>query len=210
MRVSKKKLSIITGAVVIASALVIGYFTWNDSSTKQRGQRPSSTSESNFLLNESYYDCSQPVQGKWIEASIGPLADPGYYFQPSSQEEFKKYCREGAVIEYRAVLDILRREDVSKAISKYSTTEAWVKALSHKYIQDKSYLNRILPAYSNVKIDCIIVVHTPESTSYFIENGEKHESHGDHKYIEVPAVEFLASLNNAPSEDVTAFWLGLH
>lgn len=129
---------------------------------------------------------------------------------PVSQEEAKKYCRSEGVIEYRAVFDILKREDVSSIIAKYDTTQAWVRALGHKYIHAKEYLKRILPAYSDMKIDCIIVVHSPESTRFFIEDGEKHKSHHDHHYREVPAQEFLTSLNNAPDTDVTSFWLGLH
>lgn len=141
---------------------------------------------------------------------MGSLGEPGYYFVPASENELDKYCREDSVIEYRAVIDILKREDVSSTIAKYDTTQAWARALGHKYIHDKDYLDRILPAYSDVKIDCIIVVHSPEGTRFFIEDGEKHESHHDHHYREVPAEEFLASLNNAPDADVTSFWLGLH
>ncbi len=206
----KKTLIAIVFVLIVSTASVAAYLFWNNPDAKQRGDKPTSNSESNFLLDEIYYDCSQPVRGKWIAASVGQFASPGYYFQPTNQEEFKKYCRMGAVIEYRAVLDILRRDDVHSDISKYNTTEAWVRALGHKYINDKGYIDRILPGYSDVKIDCVIVVHTPERTRFFIENGEKHESHDDHHYIEVPAGEFLDSLNKAPESDITAFWLGLH
>ena len=99
---------------------------------------------------------------------------------------------------------------MSSIIEKYDTTQASVRALGHIYIHDKEYLKRILPAYSDMKIDCIIVVHSPEGTRFFIENGEKHESHKDHQYIEVPSSEFLASLNNASDSDVNSFWLALH
>lgn len=210
MKVTKKNIiggSLILFIIVIATG---GYLAWSNSNTDPKNTKPSGTSETHFLLNEIFYDCSQPIEGAWVEARVGQMGEPGYYFQPANQEDFKRYCRAGAIIEYRAVLDILRREDVSKAIGAYSTSEAWVRALGHTYIHDKAYLNRILPAYSDVKIDCVIVVHTPESTRFFIENGEKHESHADHQYMEVPAAEFLASLNNASDQDVTAFWLGLH
>jgi hypothetical protein len=210
MKISKKKLGFVLIGLGIVTVSSIGFAVWNNSGTKQRGPKPSSTSESSFILNEVYYDCSQPVQGNWVEASIGQLGDPGYYFQPTNQQEFRRYCRESVVIEYRAVIDILKREDVSSIIAKYDTTQASVRALGHKYINDKDYLKRILPAYSDIKIDCIIVVHSPEGTRFFVENGEKHESHADHQYIEVPAEEFLGSLNDAPDADVTAFWLGLH
>ncbi len=65
------------------------------------------------------------------------------------------------------------------------------------------------PGFDAPTVDCIIVVHSPEGTRFFVENGAVHESHSDHRYEEVPADEFLASLNAASDEDVTAFWLGL-
>lgn len=152
------------------------------------------------------YNCSKEIRVIYKGSSLGP----GAVYTPKNHEEFTKYCRSGAAIEYRAVIDILKRDDVSSIIDKYDTTQASVRALGHTYIHDKDYLNRILPAYSDTKIDCIIVVHSPEGTRFFIENGEIHESHDDHKYIEVPSADFLPSLNQAPDADVTAFWLGLH
>lgn len=139
-------------------------------------------------------------------------------FNPNNQIEFEKYCREYFEglgppgchnCEYRAVLDILRRDDVHRTIEKYDTTLAWVKALHHDYIHDKEYLRRVLPAYADTKIDCIIVVHSPEGTRFFIENGETHKSHADHQYLEVSSDEFLASLHKASDADVSNFWLAL-
>ncbi len=207
--VSKEKLvSLSVMVVVTVGFLVWGAFgIWQSS---KKAQKPESASESSFLLNEIYYDCSRLIDGDWVEARVGQLGEPGYYFKPSNQEDFEKYCRAGAVIEYRAVLDILRRDDVYQLIAKYNTSEAWVRALGHRYINDKNYLTRILPAYSNLKIDCVIVVHSPEGTRFFIENSERHENHEDHQYLEIPTATFLTSLNRASDEDVTNFWLGLH
>jgi hypothetical protein len=162
--------------------------------------------KSRFGDGNYLYSCSKEIEVTYQGSSLGP----GAVYTPVNQEEFKKYCRSNAAIEYRAVLDILKRDDVSSIIAKYDTTQASVKALGHKYIHDKDYLKRILPAYGDIKIDCIIVIHSPEGTRFFIENGEKHENHEDHQYMEVSATEFLASLYSAPDADVTAFWLGLH
>jgi hypothetical protein len=192
----------------VAATLIVLRNT-NTEKGQEQG-RYASTQESSFLYNEIYYKCSKPISGKWGEHSVGWSGGQGWYFFPDSQEDLEKYCRMTAVIEYRAVLDILRRPDVSATIAKYDTTQAWVRALGHDYIHDKAYLDRILPAYSDMKIDCIIVVHSPEGTRFFIENGEVHKSHDDHQYMEVPAAEFLESLNNAPAADVTAFWVALH
>ncbi len=211
IKLSKKTL-VITAAslVILVVAIVSGFAFLGKNSKPGRGSRPSGDTSSGFLYQEIYYDCSKPISGTWTEAGIGPMAEPGWYFVPASQNDLQRYCREDAVIEYRAVIDILKREDVGSVIAKYDTTKTWVRALGHTYIHDKDYLTRILPAYSDVKIDCIIVVHSPEGTRFFLEDGEKHVSHHDHHYLEVPAEEFLTSLNNASSTDITNFWLGLH
>ena len=211
-KINKKFIALII-IVLAVSALVGGLLVSSKSDSSrddQRGPRPQGKSEAQFLYQEVYYSCSKPISGEWIDALVGQLGEPGYYFKPANMQDLEKFCRIDSVIEYHAVIDILEREDVNKVIEKYDTTEAWVRALGHRYIHDKDYLNRILPAYSNTKIDCIIVVHSPEGTRFFIENGEVHKSHSDHKYIEVPANEFLASLNKAPDSDINNFWLGLH
>jgi hypothetical protein len=202
-----KKILIYFGVIIVLAGVAWWYL---QSDFYHRGPKPQSTSESKFLLNEEFYECSEKIDGKWVKAIVGSFGSPGYYFQPSNQEEFAKYCRMTGIIEYQAVLDILQRDDVNMVIEKYSTAEVWVRALGHKYIHDKDYLFRILPAYRNIKIDCIIVVHSPEGTRFFIENGDKHDSHDDHRYLEIPDAEFLSSLNQAHDSDVTNFWLGLH
>ncbi len=174
------------------------------------GPKPESNLVDSYYANEIYYDCSKAISGQWVKGSAGPQASPAWEFRPDSLEEAKKYCREGAVIEYKSVIEIMKMKDVSETIAKYDSYKVSVKALGHKYIHDKEYLSRILPSYKSSSIDCIIVVSYPEGTRFFIENGEIHESHSDHKYIEVPTKEFLASLNKASDEDITAFWLGLH
>ena len=214
-RPKKAKRNLVFVSILVALALVSIFSLWN------QGPRFWSTtvkeSTANDEIGETYlkksfgdgnflYTCSKDIEVIYEGSSHGP----GEVYRPVNQEQFSKYCRSDAVIEYKAVIDILKRQDVDSLIEKYDTTQASVRALGHAYIQDKDYLNRILPAYSDVKIDCIIVVHSPERTRFFIEDGEVHDSHDDHQYREVPAKEFLTSLNNASSEDVTNFWLGLH
>ena len=210
MKISKK-LVIVVVIVLVTGITITSFavFRSQNSDTDEfgNGDKVGKTYlRSGFGDGNFFYSCSKEIEVKYQGSSPGP----GAVYAPVNQEEFKKYCRSNAAIEYRAVIDILKRDDVSSIIAEYDTTQASVRALGHKYIHDKDYLKRILPAYSDIKIDCIIVVHSPEGTRFFIENGEKHESHEDHHYMEVPAAEFLASLNNAPDADVTDFWLGLH
>ena len=210
MKISKKLL-IVTTTVLVTGFAITGFAvirTQNkDSEDFGNGDKIGKTylrsgyGDGNFL-----YSCAKEIEVVYRGSSLGP----GAVYTAVNQEEADKYCRSNAAIEYRAVIDILKREDVSSAIAKYDTTQASVKALGHKYIHDKNYLKRILPAFSDIKIDCIIVVHSPEGTRFFIEDGDKHDSHQDHHYLEVPAEVFLASLNKAPDEDVNNFWLALH
>ena len=209
MKLTKKTKIIL----VISVVLFLGAsFVWVNQDSIRRVLGDTKSSETNFRLYNLTYECSQPIEGEWQQGRDGS-------FQPKDQEEFQKFCRVtsdednetngGAIIEYRAVIDILQKDHVREIIDRYDSTEAWVRALSHDYIQDKEYLSRILPSFNSEHIDCIIVVHSPEDTLFFVEVGESHDSHDDHQYIEVPSDEFLASLNSAPDEDVSAFWLGL-
>jgi hypothetical protein len=210
MKISKKLVTIVVIVLVTGAAITsFAVLRSQNSDTDEfgNGDKVGKTYlRSGFGDGNYLYSCSKEIEVKYQGSSLGP----GAVYTPVNQEEFKKYCRSNAAIEYRAVIDILKRDDVSSVIAKYDTTQASVRALGHKYIHDKDYLKRILPTYSDIKIDCIIVVHSPEGTRFFIEDGEKHESHHDHHYLEVPDTEFLASLNNASDADITAFWLALH
>lgn len=198
--------------ITALSAIPFLYLLWiflQGGAVEPRPPKPTGTKEKEFLYQESFYNCSIEISGVWTDANVGFGNNPSYYFVPARKEDLDKYCRVSSVIEYRAVIDILKRDDVSSVISRYPTTRAWIKALSHKYIEDKAFLQRILPAYSHLNIDCIIVVHSPEGTRFFVENAAAHNSHDDHQYIEIRPDEFLQSLYNAPSQDITNFWLGL-
>lgn len=200
-----KKSLLLLAVMVLFGIAVVGYFY---------SQRTTETLESTFYIDGTAYECSKAISVKRTSEKTAPksIEDLKNYCRPYNSSLDPTGCGPGGeyCIEYRAVIDILKREDVNDTISKYGSVRSSVKALGHKYINDKEFLNRILPEYSNAVIDCIIVVNSPEGTRFFIENGEVHETHDDHKYIEVPSEEFLTSINNASDEDVTAFWLGLH
>lgn len=210
MIISKKLLSV--AIIVLVAGTALTSFAVLRSQDRDSGESINTDKVGKTYLRSSFgdgnftYSCSKEIKVTFQGRSLGP----GDVYTPVNQEEFNKFCRSNSVIEYRAVIDILKREDVNSTIAKYDITKTSVRALGHKYIHDKDYLKRILPAYSTVKIDCIIVVHSPEGTRFFIENGEKHENHDNHHYMEIPATEFLASLNNSSDTDVTNFWLALH
>lgn len=204
----QKIIAVIISSLLIITGAIVGMAMHNNSADKRMP---------NHEIGEKYfvkgfgdgtfiYNCSKEIEVVYMGSSMGP----GVVYRPVNQDEFGKYCRSSAAIEYRAVLDILRRKDIDQLVDKYDQSQVWARALGHKYIHDKDYLRRILPAYSDVKIDCIIVVHSPEGSRFFIENGEVHKSHDDHQYLEVSSEEFLASLNKASDSDRNNFWLALH
>ena len=208
---TKRRVFLLILTFAIAIVLLFIYYLANFSfwRLKTRPPKPTSTLESSFLLNEIGYVCSKKIEGEWIPASIGPSGQPGYYFQPTNLEDLEKYCREDYIIEYHAAIEILKRPEVDQAIGKFDHTEAWVKVLNAQYIQDKDYLNRIVPNYSHLKIHCIIVFHSPEENRFFIEVHEDEDHNAGFEYIEIPAEEFFQSLNNAPNHDIHTFWLNI-
>jgi hypothetical protein len=206
-------------SVVIAAALAggIGYLVFagrdsesdrNDRSTDSTvGRDPDLTTADSFLLDETQYECSKPIEGEWREGTIdrgnGEVANRT--FRPADEEEFRKFCRSTFIIEYHAVLEILRRPDIDSIIQEHPTSDAWVRALNAEYIADVDYINRILPAYADMNIHCVIVVHHPGGTRFFLEDGDRAET-----YVELSDEEFLSSLHRASDDDVNSFWLGLH
>jgi hypothetical protein len=181
----------------------------------------------------SGYVCSKPIEGRmrsgfqvvgggyvprryWRELRDGDLghvpkqwrhrARPARIFVPSGGAEARKFCRPSIIIEYRSVLDILRKPWVERLIARHSPRAAWVRALHHDYIHDKEYLARILPTFDADRVDCVIVVHSPERDVFFLEYAPRHEGHPDHRYVRLSAREFRTSLAAAPAADRAAFW----
>ena len=177
------------------------------------------------------YTCSKPIKGRmrrgylagggyaprryWRELRDGDLervpkqwrrAHPERVFVPSDRVEARKFCRANIIIEYRSVLDILRKPWVERLIARHSPRAAWVRALHHDYIHDKEYLARILPAFDAERVDCVIVVRSPGRDVYFVEYAPHHEGHSDHRYVRLSEREFRASLAAAPVADRAAFW----
>jgi hypothetical protein len=180
----------------------------------------------------SGYTCSKPIEGRmrrgfqagggyvprryWRELRDGDLeqvpknwrhrARPARIFVPSDGAEARKFCRANIIIEYRSVLDILRKPWVERLIARHSPRAAWVRALHHDYIHDKEYLALILPAFDAERVDCVIVVHSAERDVFFVEYAPQHEGHPDHRYARLSEREFHASLAAAPAADRAAFW----
>ena len=185
-----------------------------------------------FWRGSGGYRCSKPIEGRmrpgyqvnggsyaprrlWRELRDGDLeqvpkkwrrARPARVFVPSDRAEAQKFCRASIVIEYRSVLAILQKPWVERLIASHSPRAAWVRALHHDYIRDEDYLARILSAFEAERVDCVIVVHSPERDVFFVEYAPEHEGHADHRYVRLSERAFRASLAAAPAADRAAFW----
>lgn len=109
------------------------------------------------------------------------------------------YC--AVIIEYHAAIEVYEMPGIKAEIDTYSTDEAWVSPLNYAYVEDKDFINRILPLYTDINIHCIIRVHLPNGDRFFLEDGDV-----EHHFIEVSEQDFLTSLNQASKDDVETFW----
>jgi hypothetical protein len=203
---------------------------------EQGGEQPTggepTVERKRYWRGYSGYLCSKPIEGRmrrgyvvvgggyvprkhWRALRDGDLgqvpkgwrrARPERVFVPLDRLEARKFCRASIIIEYRSVLDILRKPWVERLIASHSPRAAWVRALHHDYIDDKAYLARILPGFEAARVDCVILVRSPERDVVFVEYAPKHEGHSDHRYVRLSGREFRASLAAAPAADRAAFW----
>lgn len=197
--------------VTVVASLVIGagvfFVSRNDKTSEPAEQNLTKTGQTanleSFVYAEVGYQCSKLIAGTY-GVTTGQTGQKKNHFVPDDLEELQKFCRTTFAIEYHALIDVLRKPEVDSLISRYNTAEAWVRVLNYELIEDKDYVKRILPSYTDTNIHCIVVVHSPEGELFYLEDGDN-----DHVYIEVPEEEFLTSLNKASDEDVNRFWLNL-
>lgn len=114
-----------------------------------------------------YYSCSKPI--KLVSHRIN-LKRQATDFSPVDKEEAQLFCHMTAAIEYKGKLTVLQKPEVLQLISKYSYKDVHIKALEFKYIQDKDFVNRLLPTYKGREIGCIIVLETPNEKKVYLED----------------------------------------
>lgn len=118
------------------------------------------------------YDCSRPIRVKAGTAQgqvVGSTVDIQIPLDP---EEAKLFCYSTLVIENKGKIKVLQRPEVVELISKYEYKDVSIKALEFKYIQDQQFVDRLLPAYQDRDIGCIIVLETPNEKRVYLEDEE--------------------------------------
>lgn len=209
-RFKNNKLRLIT--VIVSTVLVVGLgvFIANYSSiqSKRKSQNtqniPKTEFSKSYLQNSVYYDCSREIELRFTGAYHHEFDGGGPVYAPVNQKEADLYCREGAVIEYHAILDVLELPATQSLIKEHGPEHVLVQALKYDHIQERAYIERLLPAHKDVKIGCIIVVTVPDEKLYLLED----EGGGD--YVNIPQPEFESYLAAASAADREKFWSSLH
>ncbi len=111
--------------------------------------------------------CSKPIK------SVSYTLDyngKSINFNPVDWDEARLFCYATYVIEYKGKLTVLQKPEVLDLISHYQYKDVSIKALEFKYIQDKDFVNRLLPQNKGQEIGCIIVLETPNEKRVYLED----------------------------------------
>ncbi len=137
--------------------------------TLRKTNKPKYELMSGYSDGSRGYQCSKPI--KMVSNTITKIQEYTN-FRPVDPEEARVFCHATSVIEYKGKLTVLQRPEVLELISKYEYKDINIKALEFKYIEDKNFINRILPAFMNKEIGCIIIVETPNEKKVYLEDEE--------------------------------------
>lgn len=148
-------------------------------------------SSSYYLLGTGGYECSKPIR-----LLSNTLDKTGKYidFHPVDQDEANLFCHLNSAEEYKGKIKVLQRPEVLKLVSQYPYKNESIKALEFKYIKDTDYVHRLLPAFKDREIGCIIVLHTPGQAKVYLED-EKLETFEELDYKTFAG--YLAAVNPA-------------
>ena len=113
------------------------------------------------------YVCSRPI--KLVSNTID-IKGNSVSFYPVDAAEAKLFCHMTYVIEYKGKIKILQRPEVLDLIGKYEYKDVSIKALEFDLIQDKDFVNRLLPKYRGREIGCIIILETPNEKLVYLED----------------------------------------
>jgi hypothetical protein len=138
------------------------------SSVLHQADKPSYKTESSYFIEGTGgYECSKPV--KLVSNTVD---SKGTYvnYQPVDESEAGVLCHMTSAIEFKGKLKILQKPEVIQLITKYHYKGVTIKAVEFKYIKDKDFVHRLLPAYKDREIGCIIVLKTPNEERVYLED----------------------------------------
>ena len=151
---------------------VFGFFCESPGGCRDRNLRhtdiPRYKEDTNYFVSDTgEFRCSKPI--KLVSYTLDKEGT-ATKFSPVDPDEAKLFCHLTFAIEYKGKIKILQRPDVLALVSKYQYKDVSIKALEFQYIQDKDFVDRLLPTYKNREIGCIIVLETPNEKKVYLED----------------------------------------
>lgn len=155
----------IEAVVIIVLAIAIANYRQHGSPLPQTGYKQITS----YHDGTYQYACSKPIKAKLGTTVDGDVPGAKAYI-PVDQDEARLFCHSAGVIEYKGKIKVLQKPEVLALIAKYPYNDVTIKALEFRYIKDKEYVHRLLPAYKDREIGCIIVLYTPGEDKVYLED----------------------------------------
>ena len=180
-----KKIFVFSIVILVGVLVAAGYFATHLNNADQKYFcLPSSgecanptlkhTDKSEFIELSRYYipgtggyECSRPI--KLVSNTVNKKGEH-VEFNPVDASEADLFCHMTSAEEYKGKIKVLQKSEVLSLISKYAYKDVFIKALEFKYITDKEFVQRLLPAYRDRVIGCIIVLNTPGEDKVYLED----------------------------------------
>jgi len=141
-----------------------------NTSTSDYEDEPEFIFDTQYVDKEHIYECSRPIKLQKRGRVGTMLGGERTVYLPVDTDEANLFCHDVAIIEYKGKLTVLQKPEVLDLIGKYQYKDVTIKALEFKYIQDKEFVNRLLPQYRDREIGCIIILETPKEKLVFLED----------------------------------------
>ena len=163
--------------IILITLLLVGwvayrYYGITPKSVIENVNEPEFKYVTEYSTGRAGYACSKPIkvqrQRKLVQHQLGSNWETLYL--PVDPDAAKLFCHGTWIEEYKGKLTVLRKPEVLNLISKYEYKDVSIKALEFKYIQDKEFVNRLLPQYKDREIGCIIILETPNEKMVFLED----------------------------------------
>lgn len=158
--------------ILLAGWIVYHYYGVTPKSVIENTNEPEFKEVTEYSTGGAGYACSKPIkvqrQRKLVQHMGGSNWETLYL--PVNPDEAKLFCHGTWIEEYKGKLTVLQKPEVLDLISKYPYKDVSIKALEFKYIQDKEFVNRLLPQYKDREIGCIIILETPNEKMVFLED----------------------------------------
>ena len=197
--------------LILTPLLLVGwvayrYYRVTPRSVIENANEPQFKYVTEYSTGDAGYACSKPVkvqrQRRLVQHMLGSNGETLYL--PVDPDEAKLFCHGTWIEEYKGKLTVLQKPEVLDLISKYQYKDVSIKALEFKYVQNREFVNRLLPQYKDREIGCIIILETPNERMVFLED------EGLQTFVQMDYKLFDKQLDKVGPADKQIFLKSLH